>query len=103
MKQIIAAQIGRMQRLLFRIPPMITCAEFESFILDYLDDELPRRQRFVFDMHILACRKCREYLVAYQRAVDVARATFADDAESPDLEIPEDLVEAILAARDTKD
>ena len=47
------------------------------------------------------CKECREYLKAYARTVELGRATFDDpDAAVPE-DVPEDLVQAILAARDT--
>ena len=35
--------------MLRRIHGMITCKEFEDFVLDYLDDELPALQRSRFN------------------------------------------------------
>ena len=86
--------------MLNHMPLMMTCREFEDFILAYLEDELPRRQRFVFELHLKVCRERRDYLVAYRSTVEVAKRAFANpDAFVPD-EGPEDLVTAVLAARD---
>ena len=81
------------------IPLMITCAELEAFIVDYLDGALPKRQRASFNLHLRMCRECRSYLESYQKAIEIGRAVFehAEDAISDD--IPEALVHAILAAR----
>ncbi|MGI9224833.1 MAG: anti-sigma factor family protein [Woeseiaceae bacterium] len=79
---------------------MITCKEFEEFVLDYLDDELPAAQRSVFELHMRLCRECREYLAAYRRAQEVGYSILnSDDEPLPD-DVPEDLVKAILDARD---
>lgn len=87
--------------MLKHMPLMITCAEFESVILAYLEDELPARQRAVFDFHLRICRECRDYLAAYQRTVEIGKAAFEEpDAAVPD-SVPEDLIEAVLAARRT--
>jgi anti-sigma factor RsiW len=79
---------------------MITCREFEDFVLQYLDDELPARQRAMFEFHLRICRECREYLAAYQRTVEIGRAAFKDANETVPEDVPEDLVKAILEARE---
>ena len=78
---------------------MITCNEFESFILAYLEGDLPKRQKVVFEFHLKMCRECREYLQAYRASIELARE--AHEAELKELtdQVPEDLVKAILAAR----
>jgi anti-sigma factor RsiW len=78
---------------------MISCREFEDFVLGYLEGELPERQRSMFDRHLRICRECREYLAAYRRAIDVGRALLpSPDDPVPD-EVPEDLIKAILESR----
>jgi len=64
---------------------MITCRQFDSFVLAYLDGELPAHQRLLFERHIKFCRQCQEYLAAYQRTVKLGRAVFP----SPDEILPE--------------
>ncbi len=87
---------GVIQRHMFG---MITCREFEDFVLDYLDDELPALQRSRFERHIRFCRECRQYLQAYQRTLEVSRAVFPEpDVLVPD-GVPEELIKAILKAR----
>ena len=82
-------------------PGMITCREFETFILEYLDDALPAAQRRVFELHMKICRECREYLSAYQASIALGKAAFEDaDGPIPD-DVPEDLIHAIVKARDT--
>ncbi|MCG8358199.1 MAG: zf-HC2 domain-containing protein [Kiloniellales bacterium] len=84
------------------MPLMITCRELEAFIVDYLDGSLPAGKRRVFDLHIRLCPECRAYLKAYERTIETGQAAFGDpDAPPPD-DVPEDLVAAILAARDSK-
>ena len=85
--------------LLKHVHRMITCREFEDFVLRYLDNELTEKQRFVFELHLRLCRECRDYLAAYQRAREVTTAVLApSDAPVPD-DVPEDLIKAILDAR----
>ena len=85
--------------MLNHMPWMITCREFEDFILAYLEGDLPEKQRFVFELHLKVCRECRDYLAAYRRTIEVSKRAF----ESPDAPLPEsvpkDLITAVLAAK----
>ena len=89
----------RIHGAIFKLPLMITCNEFESFILAYLEGDLPKRQKVVFEFHLKMCRECREYLQAYRASIELARE--AHEAELKELtdQVPEDLVKAIIAAR----
>ena len=78
---------------------MITCVEFESFVQQYLDGELPEQQRFVFELHLKICRECRDYLAAYQRSMEVTRTVFEDPDAALPTEVPDDLIRAVLDAR----
>jgi len=78
---------------------MITCKEFEDFVLSYLDDELPKQQRALFELHMRLCRECREYLAAYQRTIEIGREAFKSADETLPEDVPEDLIKAILEAR----
>jgi len=79
---------------------MITCKEFEDFVLSYLDDELSTRQKSVFEWHLRLCRECREYLAAYERTREITSAiSLLPDESAPD-DVPEDLIKAILDARE---
>ena len=77
---------------------MITCRQFESFIMAYLEGELPSRQRYVFELHLKLCRECREYLIAYKATMALAKGAVANAAKKID-QPPEDLVKAVVAAR----
>ena len=86
--------------LLKIIPMMLTCEEFEDFISDYFEGNLPAVQRRVFNLHLKVCRECRDYLSAYQRSIEIGKAVF-EEANAPiPGDVPEDLVKAILDARD---
>ena len=85
--------------ILSYLPMMITCRQFEDFIMDYLEGTLPKRTRHVFEFHIRACRECREYLAAYQRAREIARESQLVSTLS---DLPEDLVEAVTIALDDR-
>ena len=96
--------VNRLMRLLKgtmlkRMHGMITCREFEDFVLAYLDGELPAKQAKVFEWHLRICRECRDYLAAYERSVAIGAAVLGA-AESPvPEEVPEDLITAILDSR----
>jgi len=91
--------LRRMHGIMFKLPSMINCVEFEGFILDYLDDELPRRQKIVFEMHLRLCRECRDYLKAYRTAMTLAAESLRDASDFEPEDVPEDLIAAVLAAR----
>lgn len=88
---------GMMQR---HMPLMITCQQFEDFILAYLEGELPEKQKFVFELHLKLCRECRDYLAAYRRTIEVSKRAFEEPEQPLPDDVPEDLVKAILAAKD---
>ena len=93
------SQKSQIKRWLFKMPTMISCEEFESFIMQYLEGELPLAKRMVFELHMKVCRECREYLAAYKLSIESAKGAMKAE-ELP--EIPEDLVAAILDARDAE-
>jgi RNA polymerase sigma-70 factor (ECF subfamily) len=75
------------------LPMMITCRQFENFIMDYLEDSLSARQRRMFELHIRTCRECRDYLAAYHRSREIANATLTTLND-----VPADLVKAVISA-----
>ena len=78
---------------------MLTCREFEAFVLRYLEDDLPGAQRRAFEWHIRMCRECREYLQAYRTSMEIGKRVLpGPDDPLPD-DVPEDLIKAVLAAR----
>lgn len=92
----------RLRGIMFKLPVMITCVEFEDFILAYLDNELSNAKRRIFEFHLAVCRECRDYLAAYKASMAVARDVL--DAETTEMlaNVPEDLVSAVLAAKKSK-
>lgn len=97
--RIVRSMRGAMLRYM---PLMITCRQFENFMIDYLEGDLPRRQVFVFELHLKVCGDCRAYMAAYKRAVEVVAMTEETTGGEPELPtVPEDLIKAIIAARGT--
>lgn len=89
----------RMHGMVFKLPFMITCNEFEDFILAYLEDDLPQKQKPVFEMHLKVCRECRDYLQAYRATMELAKNTLKAESQLLPEDVPQDLVKAVLAAR----
>ena len=90
----------RLKGLMFRrLHGMISCREFEEFILEYIEGGLPQRQRKIFEWHLRICRECRDYLAAYRRSIEIGSAILAEPHDLPPDDVPEDLIAAIIAAR----
>ena len=66
----------RVRAVMFRMPFMITCSELELRVDEYLDADLSRRERWMFEMHLKVCRDCRSYVEAYKRTVSVTASLF---------------------------
>lgn len=95
--RIVRSMRGAMLRYM---PLMITCRQFEDFMIDYLEGDLPGRRVIVFELHLKICGECRDYMAAYKRAVEVAARAEETARDKVDLPtVPEDLVKAIIAAR----
>jgi anti-sigma factor RsiW len=76
----------------------MTCRELYAFLDEFLDGLLDLTTRQNFERHVERCASCRRYLATYQTTLKVARgAEKADEAATASA--PEDLVQAILAAR----
>jgi anti-sigma factor RsiW len=76
----------------------MTCRDFADFLDDYLAGELLPDVHATFLAHLAICANCERYLTQYRQAIALGRAAFADDCDLPG-DVPDDLVNAILAAR----
>jgi anti-sigma factor RsiW len=76
----------------------VTCREFVDFVMAYLDGDLDAGERASFDAHLAVCPDCVRYLDEYRDTVAVVRLQAAGDDELP-ADVPDDLVQAIVAAR----
>jgi len=99
------SDMSRTKALMMRcMPMMVTCKEADQFIDDYLSDELPRKQRLVFEWHVRLCTGCKDYLERYRRSIDLCRRSFYDTDTGHEEEIPEQIIKGIMAAkRSTKE
>lgn len=77
----------------------MSCEEFEAGLVDYLDGKLGPLARRQVDLHTRLCSHCRRYLRAYDRARGLAADALRYSEEQTLQSVPEDLVQAILAAR----
>lgn len=80
--------------------PAVTCREFAQFLDDYLSDELEPEVRETFDDHLAHCPSCVIYLNTYRDTVALAKGAWAPpDVQPVPADVPEELMQAILAAR----
>ncbi len=77
----------------------MTCREFTDFLLDYLDGDLGLVERGAFDAHLAQCPACVTYLRAYEATIRLGKAVCTDEHDAVGDDVPEELVQAILAAR----
>ena len=78
---------------------MLTCKEFDDFMVDYLGSELPVWQKFQCWIHVKMCRECGYFVREYQRTIALGKTAFNDmDGQVPDA-VPEELIKAALAHR----
>lgn len=81
-----------------RLQTTVTCRDFVDLVFDYIEGELHAQARARFDQHRAVCSDCPHYLMHYRATIQASAAAYAERVPSP---MPEDLVRAILAARDT--
>ena len=82
---------------------MLTCREFDEFIVDYLDHELPWSTQVSMRWHELLCSPCRAYLADYRRTIELGQSFFDDpESEVPD-SVPQELVRAVIARLEEQD
>ena len=63
---------------------MKSCEEVRTFLMDYLDGELPAIESFLFRLHMLICLACRRYLGRYKDSTALAMRIL-DDPPPPEL------------------
>ena len=85
--------------MLKKIYIMITCREFESFIIDYLEDSLQKQERIKFELHLKLCRECREYLQAYSLTKDLCLELRVDPNAIVPETVPADLIKAVIDSK----
>jgi anti-sigma factor RsiW len=77
----------------------MTCREFVDFLMSYLDGELDRGARDVFEAHLGNCEACVQYMKGYQDSIDMGRGVCQEEEGPLPDDVPDGLVRAILEAR----
>jgi anti-sigma factor RsiW len=77
--------------------PYITCRQLIDYIVDYVAGELDEIASQDFERHLAVCPSCRAYLASYRETMKLTRELAESDEALDD--VPEELVQAILAAR----
>jgi anti-sigma factor RsiW len=77
----------------------VTCRELAEFLADYLSGELAPETRSQFERHLDVCPNCVAYLSNYRDTIALGRRAFAEEDASLPNEVPDDLIQAILASR----
>jgi len=54
------------------------CEEIRDFLMDFLDNELPRTDSIIFRIHLLLCSRCRLYMNRYNTSVKIAQNILDD-------------------------
>ena len=68
-----------------RMPSVLKdCDEIRDFLMDFLDNHLPKSDAFVFRLHIFLCSSCRQYMNRYKTSVELAQ-NILDDPPPPEL------------------
>ena len=76
----------------------MNCREFTEFLMAYLDGELAASERDSFDFHLHGCQSCVNYMESYRATISLGQRACREDRALPE-DVPEALVQAILAAR----
>jgi anti-sigma factor RsiW len=77
----------------------MNCKEFVDFLMAYINEELPEEQRRGFEQHIQDCPPCINYLDTYRETVELERHAYEGEESAVSRKFPEQLIQAILAAR----
>ena len=77
----------------------MTCREVIDFLMEYLSGELSASERAEFEQHLAECPDCSAYLKSYEETIKLGKAVFADPEAQVPQDVPEELVQAILASR----
>jgi hypothetical protein len=75
----------------------VTCKNFASLILDYLEHDLDRTILATFEHHLLTCPNCGLYLTQYLATITLGRRAFLESPRALPV-VSDNLVASILAA-----
>jgi anti-sigma factor RsiW len=80
----------------------MTCGQLTDFIIDYRSGALRPDVRAAFEAHLAECSDCVAYLKSYEDTIALARGALGALDDPVPSSVPEELVQAILAARRTR-
>ena len=80
----------------------MNCRECGEFLADYIADDLATEVRTTFERHLERCPNCVSYLEQYKATIRAGKAAFAEEPAAAEADFPEELVRAILAARESR-
>lgn len=77
---------------------MLNCQEILCYLMKYLDGELSPEESARFEKHIAICPPCIDYMKTYKETIRLGQSVCHDET-SACAEVPEELIQAILAMR----
>ena len=77
----------------------MTCREFTDFLIDYVEGDLDAAARATFEEHLGECPDCVTYLRNYEQTIRLGKELCTAEHDAVADEVPEELVQAILAAK----
>jgi anti-sigma factor RsiW len=77
----------------------MTCRELSDSLMAYLSAELCDAEAERCERHLRRCADCAAYRHSYEQTVRLGRTACRHRADHPAAHLPEDLVQAILAAQ----
>jgi len=76
---------------------LLACQEVLDYLTEYLEGQLPAGEHARMDEHLAVCSECVAYLRNFRATIAATKQACEDDPALA--QIPEELVQAILAAR----
>ncbi len=76
---------------------MLTCKEFDDFMIDYLEGNLSIWQKYMCWMHVKFCRECAYYIQQYQKVIQLEQKAFDSPGDPVPDTVPEELIKAAMA------
>ncbi len=78
---------------------MLTCKEFDAFMVDYLEGGLPVWQKFMYWLHVRMCGECAYFIRQYRRVIALGHDAFDSPDDAVPDSVPEELIQAAIAHR----
>lgn len=76
---------------------MLTCKEFDDFVIDYREGNLGPWIRFRCWLHMSLCRECKKFMRQYQSTINLGKDAFPPSGDELPWGVPEELVELAIA------